>query len=161
MNIDCRCHVSRLSTTCTSFDFELFDSTNYPALRFAAYLGPREKNISKWIWIKPSTNYWKHTASLMDRWRIIRLSGHLQFNHRTRSQRRQKDKLGVGKNTMVTNKGLRVSPKLSKRMKAVSCSNYLTLEGETGTKNYKQIVVLPRTSSNKSMKLMKPSGRAS
>ena len=46
-------------------------------------------------------------------------------------------------------------------MKAVSCSNYLTLEGETGTKNYKQIVVLPRTSSNKSMKLMKPSGRAS
>lgn len=42
----------------------------------------------------------------------------------------KKDKLGVGKNTMVTNKGLRVSPKLSKRMKAVSCSNYLTLEGK-------------------------------
>ena len=84
LNIDCRCHVSRLNTTCTSFDFQLFDSTNYPALRFATYLGLREKNISKWIWIKPSTNYWKHTASLMDRWRIIRLSGHLQFNHRTR-----------------------------------------------------------------------------
>ena len=72
----------------------------------------------------------------------------------------KKDKLGVGKNTMVTNKGLRVSPKLSKRMKAVSCSNYLTLEGKTGTKNYKKIVVLPRTPSNKSMKLMTPSGRA-
>ena len=43
LKIDCRCHVSRLSTTCTSFDFQLFDSTNYPALRLATYLGLREK----------------------------------------------------------------------------------------------------------------------
>ena len=43
LNIDCRCHVSRLNTTCTSFDFQLFDSTNYPALTSATYLGLREK----------------------------------------------------------------------------------------------------------------------
>ena len=47
LNIDCRCHVSRLSTTCTSFDFQLFDSTNYPALTSATYLGLREKKYIK------------------------------------------------------------------------------------------------------------------
>ena len=54
---------------------------------------------------------------------------------------------------------VKASPELSKRMEAVSFSNYLTLEGKKGTKNYKKMEFLTRTPSNNSTKLIKLSAQ--